>query len=156
MGSGRFHVRFVVGTLVVAVVGLVVFLLSSSSVRGDPSAGALRSAVAAAAGSQCASNISVRSIDHIGGPSPPDGMRRASEVVCDADVAAAQPEDETGHPRLAIHYVFSSVQAARAWLRRNDFQLGDTRYAWWLHGSTLIGDVDLSRSGWRQVLSSLR
>jgi hypothetical protein len=144
------------GGVVVALTAVVAFLFWRSTADGDPSAGALRDAVAAAWGERCASRISVREIDYIGGPGLPDGMRRAREVVCDADVAAVQPEDETGHPRLAIHYVFSSTSDARAWLRSSGYQLGDSRYGWWLHGDTLIGDSGLQQAAWRRVLSSLK
>ena len=121
--------------------------------EGDPSAEEVRDAAERLFGHKCRSDISVHGIDHIGGPGLPEGMRAAREIVCDADVAAAQPEDESGHPRIAVQFVFASDQAARDWMDGDDYQGGD----WWLRDGTLIAaGGPLSHREWlrlRQALS---
>jgi hypothetical protein len=142
----RVLATLVIGLLVAAV---VIWLVLRGPPEGNPSSGELRSAVEALFGNRCRSDISVREIEYISGPGLPPGMRAAREVVCDADVAAAQPEDETGHPTLAVTFVFQSHAAAQHWI-------GPDRYAyvggdWWLGDKTVIAAGGLSPRDWQAL-----
>jgi hypothetical protein len=127
-------------------VGLVVVILAASVAvffwfrySADPSADEVRNAVARVAPEACPEDsLQVRSIDDLGGPGLPDGMLRAKEIVC------ARNEVD----RLVVHYLFSSDDAARAWLEDNDFTPNDR---WWLHGRTLTGAVTLNLDAWRRI-----
>jgi hypothetical protein len=129
----------------VLVVALVVVVTRPP--RGDPDAGAVRDAAAALFGGDCPSAISVREIDSLGGPGLPEEMNAAHEIVCEADVNAAQPEDETGHPSIAVHFVFDSSAAARRWMEGPDYQAGD----WWLRDGTLIAAGTISTAQWNRL-----
>jgi hypothetical protein len=112
----------------------------------------VREEVAQLVGHSCRSNITVRKIKDLGGPGLPAQMRAAREIVCDADVADAQPEDETGHPTLAVAFLFESDDAARGWMSGEDYQSGH----WWLaHGSLIAAGGSLSRADWLKLRRAL-
>ena len=114
----------------------------------DPSAERVRDAVAAIPHNGCGARLVVRDIHGIGGPGLPDGMLRAKEIVCDK-------AGRRGGRRVVIHYLFASGDDARRWLRDNDMVLGDAHYGWWLHGRTLIGDVDLGVAAYQRAVREL-
>lgn len=136
----------------VAILAIVATTWWFRSALGDPSAAELRDAVARVAGDDCPSAIGVMSIKNIGGPGLPSGMWHAREVVCAADVAAAQPEiAETRHPTLAIQYVFVTGSALRDWL--GDAQPSDDHLR---RGATLVfPGSDMSEAEWKRVRAML-
>jgi len=114
----------------------------------SPSADDIAAAIASRVPDVCPGEITTRSVDDIGGPGLPGGMKDAEVVECHGSGRRDGP--------LAVAYLFASADAAKRWLAQNDFHLDDTAYGWWLNGRTLTGSGPrLQHRDWLRVRAAL-